>query len=42
MVSGGEGRENDRWTDSNRDEWMDESEYSGFLDNTNSNVCVWP
>ena len=30
MVSGGEGREDDRWTDSSRDEWMDESENSGF------------
>ena len=26
----GEGREDDRWTDSSRDEWMDESENSGF------------
>jgi len=26
----GEGRGGDRWTDSSRDEWMDESENSGF------------
>jgi len=29
-LSLGEGREDDRWTDSSRDEWMDESENSGF------------
>ena len=34
MVSVGEGREDDRWTDSSRDGWMDESENSGFWDNT--------
>jgi len=34
MVSGGEAREDDRWTESSRDEWMDESENSGFWDNS--------
>ena len=30
MVSGGEGREDDRWTESSRDEWMDESKKGDF------------
>jgi len=34
MVSGGEGRGDDRWTDSSRDGWMDKVENSVFWDDT--------